>query len=758
MSAEQPVEQKPASQHAAPLYGGNLYGAAPSSGLALLDPVRLLRKWRILFLVLVFAVVAAFGYLRNAEKVYVANSLIELSVRRPRIMTQQAAIIDEQAGAQQSAEVFSTRLEKFKGRTMLTAALGRLDAALPGAFAPPSPASAASAELLRERRLKQFMKALEVTLVRRSRLILAEFKHADPAVAAAACNAFAAAAEASAFDENRTSSDAAVVWLEAQADLQCSELLKAEDALLAFRQKFQIDALESQRKTVEDALREINLALVEAENRVSLARALQTRIGDMKLDLDNAAELPGDIPHVEEIRTWMDRWRTAVLERNSLLSTQTPKHPEVRAKDDAVTLYREEALKALERVKATVVSNHALAAEQAEMLRRRKDEQIQMAATLEMQAVERRTRQAALERSRDAADQSYRGVLARIQDARLAADENTAMVKIVEPATTPIKPVHPDPIRVLPLALLLGFAGGLALIVATDFLEDRIAGPEDLEGRGVPILAVVPHVRHADRKAIATASIRNQFGELFEAFAGLGNLLNSPQFKARSQVILIVSSIPGEGKTVTSCNLAAVLARGGRRVLLVDFDLRRPQLAGIFPLPPGRADLLHFQSGDEPQISGLPVPVADCPNLDVIASRPMSQGNPAMALGALAETLIAWARTKYDHVVLDAPPLGLVSDTLVLAPLADITLVVARAAVSRKRLTWHTLQRFRESGILNTALVVNDLDVSKTLYGAYSPYYHYQRHYKAYAPAGGGAEKTNRRKPRDRARSDTAES
>ncbi|MCU0856922.1 MAG: AAA family ATPase [Pontiellaceae bacterium] len=680
MKNEQPVERK-ADLDGVPLYGGSLYGDTPISGFALLNPRRLLRKWPILVLSLIFALVAAFGYLRNAEKQYVATSLIEVSVRRPRIMAQQAAIIDDQISVQQSSEIFNTRIEKLKGRTQLIAALNRLDKALPGAFDPPSPVSTDSPEVRKEKRLDRFGKSMTISLVRRSRLILVEFKHSDPEIAAAACNSFADAAEVSAYEENRTSSDAAVIWLESQAALQRTELLKAEDALLAYRQEHRIDALESQRKTVEDALRETNLALVEAE-----------------------------------------------LERTRLLNTLTPKHPEVLAKT-----------------------------EQIQTLQRVKNEKIQLTSEMEMQIVERRTRQSALERSRDAADQAYRGVLSRIQEARIAADENTVTAKIIERATVPRKPVHPDPLRILALALLLGFAGGLGLLVATDFLEDCVSGPEDLENRGVPILAVVPHVRKADRASIATAAIRHHFSEVVEAFVGLGTILDLPNYKERSQVILVASSIPGEGKTVTSCNLAVILAKKNRRVLLVDFDMRRPQLAAIFPVPPGHPDLLHLQSGGEEQLAGLPCPVADCPNLDVIVSRPMTEHNPGMQLGALVKNLTVWARTKYDYIVLDAPPLGVVSDALAIAPLADMTLVMTRSEVSRKRLVWHTLNRFRESGIHNIGLVVNDFDASKNRCGIYSPYGSYSQYYQAYAPvaanekpADAGSDVTQTRRTKNR--------
>jgi receptor protein-tyrosine kinase len=266
-------------------------------------------------------------------------------------------------------------------------------------------------------------------------------------------------------------------------------------------------------------------------------------------------------------------------------------------------------------------------------------------------------------------------------------------------------------------------------------MEDQVVGPEDFENSGLPILAVVPHVKTSERSAVATATIQQRFSLITEAFAGLRAMLDSPQHKDRSRVVLVVSSVPGEGKTVTSCNLAASWAKKGRRVLLVDFDLRRPRLADIFPMPPGQRGLLETldQEPDVSTIANLAYPVADCPGLQVIASRPFSGASPAEVVGTSAvAALIAWARTNFDHVVIDAPPLGLVSDVLALAPLADCMLVMVRPEVSRRRLTWHTIRRFRESGHHSLALVINDVDFSKTAYGGYSPYYHYQKHYQMY--------------------------
>ena len=692
-----------------------------------------------MLLVLLITCGAAAYYIATADRIYRASGLVELSVRRPRILTQQAAVIEDQASMLQSDEVFNTRLEKFKGRTVMLAALERFQLSCPRAFTNDSndqSHSVPDAAMDLEKRLSWYGASLKLTLLRRSRLIRVEFKHTTPAVAAAACNAFCEAAEASAYDENRVSSDAAVVWLEAQAELQRKELLGADDALLRFRQEHKLDVLESQRRTVEDSLLEFNKALVDIEGREAMEQDMLATLEELDLNPEKAGQLPSTVPRAEEIRGAMEKWRVSLAERDCLLIKYTAKHPEVQARDRVVDLYRGQAMEALKRAKATTMSNRGLLSRQAASLGEKKSLESKVAAALESQIVEAKIRLGALERARDAADHSYRGILGRIQDARMAADENTATVKVVERASIPRNPVRPQPVRVVMLAILVGMVSGLGLAFSKDRLEDHVAGPEDVDNVGIPILAVVPHVRTSDRMAVATASLNQRFSEITEAFAGLRAMLDSPQYKEHAKVVLVASSAPGEGKTVACCNLAVAWAKKGRRVLLVDFDLRRPRLAGIFPMPSGRKGLLDVLQGAPfaTEFPDVEYTLENCPGLHVIASRPVCSASPAEVVGtAAAGNLIYWARQRFDHVILDVPPIGLVCDALALAPLADCTLVMVRPEVSRKRLTWHTIQRLRNAGIQTLALVVNDVEFSKSHYGAYSPYYHYQKHYKVYA-------------------------
>ena len=273
----------------------------------------------------------------------------------------------------------------------------------------------------------------------------------------------------------------------------------------------------------------------------------------------------------------------------------------------------------------------------------------------------------------------------------------------------------------------------VAVVVVSVVLDDFVESTYDVEsGSGLKVLVNIPHVESKSRREIATASLLQRFSEVAEAFACLRSLLDSQAYKNQSKVILVASSLPAEGKTTTCCNLATAFARSGQRTLLLDFDLRRPRIAGIYPMPPGARGLLDYLSGSSTAMEELAY-ATDCSNLSVIASRPVTEASPAELMGGTkVEALIIWARANYDRVILDGPPLGLVSDSLVLAGLSDCVLVVARPSISRKRAVRHTVQRFRDVGVGAIAGVMNDVSAGNALYRDYGPYHLYRQQAQAY--------------------------
>ncbi len=714
-------------------YGGErpnavYYSDGPSAGsgpLHALDPLRLLRiarkKWLTILLAVACILGGALFYLNKTPKIYQSWATIELSVRRPRILNKQEAMIEDPTAAIQFEETLNTQIEKFKSSTMLPHVVASYRQLYPD-------------DPIGDAELAQRLSGrANFTLLRRTRLVRVAYLSRDPDFSIKASNAYAAGAEASTRAENRAVSDAAVAWLEAQAQSQKHELDLADKALLDARQQFQLDVLEGQRRTVQGSLISFNETLTQIENRATLERKLLEALSAVELEPENAGKLPVDIPRAADVASALERWRASVSERDGLMSRYTANHPAVEAQDQAVSLYREQAMAALNRAKSTAAANLSLYEEQANGLREKKENQLKLASDLDRDILNASMNIAALERARSAADSSFMGVLFRIQEARLSADETTATVKLVDRAQRAIQ-VHPRPLRVLFMALVVGVGLGLGLAFLADMLEDHVVDANDIEtGSGVKILAVIPHVQTKDRREIAKASLTHSHGEMAEAFAGLRSVLDSAAYRDQAHMILVASSLPEEGKTTTCCNLATACARTGQRTLLMDFDLRRPRIGGIFPIPGGHQGLLDYLASKKTAPQDI-VYESECPNLSVIASRVKGDARPAELVGgAKVADLMTWARNNFDRVVIDAPPLGIVSDALSLAGQVDCVLVMARPGTSRKRAVRHTIRRFRDVGISALAVVMNDVDHSKFAYHGYGPYYHYQKHYHSYA-------------------------
>jgi capsular exopolysaccharide synthesis family protein len=686
--------------------------------------------WRKGWLVLLFGGVA-FGaidlYLRNTPSVYEASALIELSVRRPRVMNQQGAVIEDGGVSLQSDEVFNTRLQKFQSSAAfdLAATIYRQTNA----------ACTSSVPALAE----EFKKTAKFTLLRRTRLVKIMYRHQEPAEAMMRAGAIATAAETSATQENRVSSDGAVAWLNGQVTVQRRELEKADHLVLEFRSTNMIDMLENRKKTVEDSLLTFNRSLVDIESQQAMAKDLLTTLASFEADPANLGKMPATAPRADEIRAAHEKWVTSMADRDALLVRYTKEHPEVQAREKAVASLLALTVDTIRRSRETARANVSLLEKQAESLRAKKAEQSALATDLEQKIVTARTQLQVLQRERDVAETSYRALLSRVEEARLAADENTATAKIIERPRLPDpeKPVWPRRRLLMAMAIAFGLGAGFLLALIVDRLEDYIVSPFDIEqDLGLPLAGAIPHVHGGGKRhTVAIACLRDKLSPFAEAFAGLRTVLDSPKYRPSTGTILVSSSMPSEGKTVVSTNLAVTLALHGQRVLLIDFDLRRPRMAGLFHMPADRPGLLDVLIGKEKaDFANLPFET-ECPNLKVIGSRPVKDRSPSDVMGGAAvRELIAWAKANFDRVILDAPPLGIVSDAAVLAGFADSVILVIRIDESRKRGTAYTVNRFKDVGVSQVLAVGNDVNYKRG-HHAYGKYYSY--HYRAYVKGGG---------------------
>jgi len=303
-------------------------------------------------------------------------------------------------------------------------------------------------------------------------------------------------------------------------------------------------------------------------------------------------------------------------------------------------------------------------------------------------------------------------------------------VSIVDLAIAPPddQPSSPN----VPMNLAAGFFGGIAvgtaLVFAVAFLDDRVKSAFDIEGTiGLPMLGVIPRIKKLDTNSKAQAVASNVDRHVTEIFRSIHSALKLNDESKNAKVIITTSTVPGEGKSFVSSNIALTFANHGEKTLLLDCDLRLPNVARSLQLEDKHGLLDCIENG----ISLDDVLIKEVyPNLDVLPTGGKSK-NPTQVLNsAQFEATLAELRDRYDRVIIDTPPLAAVSDSLCLLPLVDGILYVIKFNTVKRKTAVVNVRRLWESNTPVFGAVLNNIASSLSSYyyshysdKAYQDYY-----------------------------------
>ncbi len=675
------------------------------------------QRWVTITVFVIIGLIGAFAVFKISPMIYEAESVFEMSIRRPSIMGNRGAVIDMDMGTLD--EVFNTRLARLRSRAVIDQIVSQYRSDYPSS-------TVTDAQLI------STLVSSKMALQRRSRLIRITVRSTDPQLATDLANAYAKASEMFTSDQNRSESEVAVSWLSSTTEQQKRNLERADKEMLDFRVANQLDFMASETESSQTALVKLNGDILALEGDISKATELRKTLEAIQSEPEKFGSLPDSVPRSLEIGAAYQQLQKTLADKNSLLARYTANHPEVKVKEKEVEVFTQQFADVVFRALDTCKANLDLLQRQLAQLTPKRDELTKKMSDLELKIVSAKMKLEQLAREREVADSSYKALLERTREAQLASDENTAMIKQVESALRPEKPVLPNPLIIFPAGPILGLLLGVFFVLVLDHLEDKIVGISDIEQRlRLKTLAVLPHVRRKKREQLARLVIDDKFSQFAEAVAGLRNLLDSPRYQDTAKVLLCMSTQPGEGKTITSCSLAASCAQSGQKTLLIDFDMRRPRLARIFekkhtdfnslPHTLAKADASLFET--------LPTP-SGVENLDVVFSKASSELSPAniMGSGAIVE-FFTWARAHYDRVIIDSPPFGIVGDVMVLASLADSVMIMCCPDRTRYQPIKHAARHLTEAGARVIGVIVNDVDFGRR--NQFSQYdYHYRYAYR----------------------------
>lgn len=320
-----------------------------------------------------------------------------------------------------------------------------------------------------------------------------------------------------------------------------------------------------------------------------------------------------------------------------------------------------------------------------------------------------------IERQQNLKEQLFLFLLQKREENAINLSVNVPKAKIVNPAFTEDIPVSPKKDIIFLGALLLGILLPFVVLYFVFMLDDKIYTRDDIKERSnLGVLVDVPSLKDDENHLIQ----KNDFSELAEAFRVLvSNLKFVLPVKDSAKVIMVTSSIKGEGKSLVSVNLALTIANKNARALLIGSDIRNPQIQRYDDEPVKRKGFTEFLYDESVNVDELVHTSTTNPSCDVIYAGAIPPNPQELLSNGRYQKLIEQMSSRYAYIIIDSAPLMLVSDTLSIADTADATLYVVRSGVSKNILIDFANDLVKDSKLSNVSFVINDVSRRAGGYG-----------------------------------------
>ncbi len=592
---------------------------------------------------------------------------------------------------------------------------------------------------------------LNVSTLKDTRVIEVSYNHSNPQLAAAIVNSVAQNFIDRSFERKTQRYNDTSEWLRrSTADLK-AQVEKATQALADYTKSRGIFATEGKESLTTGKLSELHSQVMKAETERMLKQSVYEEVKQGRV-----AQLPDSFsdPQTGKLQEEVGKLEVQASELSVKYGPENPRVAEVQQK--------------IQTLKAQVKDTRGTLAEKlkADYERAVRDElSLKNAlAIAKSEAVEQNQNSIQydiLKSQVDTATQLYTDFLNKTNQAKLAVAEQHNNLRMIEPAEVPSSPIGPQRLRTILLGFLVSLALAMGLAFFLEYLDNTVKSVEDVHRiAGLPTLAVIPAISDSSARAMKLAS-RKQLAAKTGALEreGTGALLpanndtvNEPQRAIvkpavpgdhvasvmeayrmlRTSVllstagnppktILFTSSQPGDGKTTTSVNTAISLAQLGSSVLLIDADLRRPSVHRALRVDKS-AGLSNFLSSGRVELDDV-VQHSRIPKLDVITCGPIPPNPAELVASDRMRNLLEEAAARYEHVIIDSPPLMHVTDPVILSTMVDGVILVVQSGRSTRDIVRRARQELVNVGAKVFGVVLNNFDMKKEGYSSDYSYY-----------------------------------
>jgi tyrosine-protein kinase Etk/Wzc len=388
----------------------------------------------------------------------------------------------------------------------------------------------------------------------------------------------------------------------------------------------------------------------------------------------------------------IEKFNGLQLERERMLRTTEVDNPLVQNINEQLANLRTNILENLQNIKrGLVITSRNLKASSGQF-----QSQIKKVPSIERELLE-------ISRQQEVKQALYSFLLQKREEAGLELAATVSNSRIIDPALSGDYPISPNTQLVYLMALLIGLSIPFLCIYVKELMNDKIQTTQDVEQLTItPILGEIV-LNNKRETLVVTQSNRSPIAEMFRLIRANLNYL---MFKKDNKVILVTSSMSGEGKTFFSLNFASSLLLIEKRVVLLELDLRNSDLSNVLGIS-NDLGVTDYLSSDKVSISDIIQQSAVIPGLSVIGSGPRPVNPSELLLSAKLAYLIEELRESYDYIILDTAPVGKVSDVFGLAPLVDSGIYLVRCNYTYKRMLNIVDDIYRGNKINNMMIVVN---------------------------------------------------
>lgn len=669
------------------------------------------RAWYIvLVFTLVFSAATIFTFTRTPQ--FQSAASVQLLRNGPVVMQVQEVVNNDI----RSAEDLNTQVKVLESFAIVQRVADRLNGEdLKTFLAPYQKTSSAvpvtPAEIIFKNR--------KIVPVRLSLVLQVQYTHPDKFIAAKVANHFIE--EYIAYNSRQRIEDSmkAVDDLKERAEQQKKKVEEISHSLQAYREKNKMISLDKSKDIVTEKLKALNAYVTQTTARLNEAEIRWRQVQERK----STPPLLLDLPFIASQSLIVQLVQQVSAQKiliSQLREHYRDRHPKMIEAVNSLAQTDRELSRAIDSTAATFEADFQTSRRNDEEARANLTRQEAESLEIDRFAVEYSN----LERDLTINEHLLNNLLGRMRETSMSSTIETQSARVVDRAAPGLKPISPN----ISLNLALGFLGGLALGTAFAFfvayIDDRVKSSFDIESVvGLPLVGIVPEIKRMEQPDKAQIVANNQDKQVVESFLTLHSSLRLKDESKRAQAILVTSTIPGEGKSFTTTNLALTFAAHGEKVVVIDCDLRKPNIHKSFRIEnlKGVIDICAgTQTIDQVVCKNVH------PNLDVIPAGGRAK-NPTQILNSKNfELMLSDLRKRYDRVFVDTPPLAAVSDALIILPLMDGSLFTIFFNRVRRKAAQFSARKLLEVNVPCFGAVLNGLNL------AVSGYYYAQYYDKSY--------------------------